>query len=115
MMFTEYKLMCLRGKSEIDVCRTIIQCFTRTLLKWWEIESSPKLLAKMEEELLKDEARDIIHNPNSSTISNMIGALTSMILEHWCGSETEILDKNEVTFMNLKCHKMSQYEDFHKH
>ena len=37
-----------------------------------------------------------------------------MILEHWCGSETEIADKNEVILMNLKCHKMSQYEDFHR-
>lgn len=34
MMYTEYKLMCLRGKSEIDACRTIIQCFTGALLRW---------------------------------------------------------------------------------
>jgi hypothetical protein len=56
----------------------------------------------------------VIHNPDGTVISNMIGALTSMILEHWCGSETEIADKNEVILMNLKCHKMSQYDDFHR-
>lgn len=37
-----------------------------------------------------------------------------MILEHWCGSEIEITNKNEVILMNMKCHKMSQFEDFHK-
>ena len=68
----------------------------------------------MEAKLLKDEARDVIHNSNGSTTSNMIGALTSMILEHWCGSETKIVDKHEVILMNLKCHKMSQYEEFHR-
>ena len=36
MMFIEYKLMCLRGKSEIEACKTIIQCFIGTLLRWWE-------------------------------------------------------------------------------
>lgn len=107
MMFIEYKLMCLRGKSEIEACKTIIQCFTGTLLRWWEIESSPNFLAKMEAEVLKDETGDVNHNPDGTTISNMIGALTSMILEHWCRSETEIQDKNEVILMNLKCHKMS--------
>ena len=68
----------------------------------------------MEEEVLKDEKGDVIHNPDDTVINNMIGALTSMILEHWCGSETEIADKNEVILMNLKCHKISQYEDFHR-
>lgn len=106
--------MCLRGKSEIEAYKAIIQCFIGTLLRWWETESSPKLLAKMEEEVLKDEAGDIINNPYGSTMSKMIGSLTSMILEHWCGSEIEIADKNEVILMNLKCHNMSQYEDFHR-
>ena len=105
MMYTEYKLMCLKGKSDIDACRTIIQGFTGTLLRWWETESSPKLITTMEVEVLKDENGDVIHNPDGSTIINMIGALTSMILEHWCGSETEIADKNEVILMNLKCQK----------
>lgn len=114
MMYTEYKLMCLRGKSEIDACRTIIQCFTRTLLRWWETESSPKLIETMEAEVLKDEKGDVIHNSDGLVISNMIRALTSMILEHWCGSEIEIADKNEVILMNLKCHKMPQYEDFQR-
>lgn len=93
MMYTKYKLMCLRGKSEIDACRTIIQCFTRTLLRWWETESSPDLIKKMEEEVLKDEKGDVIHNPDGTTTGNMIGALTSMVLEHWCGSEAEIAEK----------------------
>lgn len=82
MMFIEYKLMCLRGKSEIEACKTIIQCFTGMLLRWWETESSPKLLAKMEAEVMKDEGGDVIHNPDGTTISKMIGALTSMMLEH---------------------------------
>ena len=37
-----------------------------------------------------------------------------MILEHWCGSEEELDDKYEVILMNLKCNKMSQFEDFHR-
>lgn len=61
----------------------------------------------MQDELLKDEAGDIIHNPDGTTQNNMIGALTSMILEHWCGSKIEIADKHEVILMNLKCNKMS--------
>lgn len=88
MMYTKYKLICLRGKSKIDACRTIIQCFTGTLLRWWETKSSPKIIETMEEEVLKDEKGDVIHNSDGSVIINMIGALTSMILEHWCGSET---------------------------
>ena len=114
IMYTEYKLMCLRGKSEVDACKTIIQCFTGTLLRWWEAESSPKLIETMEAEVLKDEKGDVIHNQDGTVTNNMIGALTSMILEHWCGCEVEIADKHEVILMNLKCHKMSQYDDFHR-
>jgi len=44
MMFTEYKLICLRGKTEVEACKTIIQCFTGTLSKWWETESSLALI-----------------------------------------------------------------------
>lgn len=106
--------MCLRGKSEIEACKTIIQCFTGRLLRWWENESSPALIAKMEEKCLKDAEGNIIHNSDGSVQSNMIRALTSMILEHWCGSEEELADKHEVILMNLKCSKMSQFEDFHK-
>lgn len=68
----------------------------------------------MEEEIFKHENGDVIHNPDGTTISNMIGALTSMILEHWCGSETKIANKNEVILMKLKFHKMSQFEEFYK-
>ena len=64
--------------------------------------------------MLKDEKGDGIHNPDGTVRNNMIGALTSMILEHWCGSETEIANKHEVILMNLKFHKMSQYDDFHR-
>jgi len=114
MMFTEYKLMCLRGKNEIEACKTLIQCFTGTLLRWWETETSPALMTKMENELLKDERGDIIHNDDGTPQSNMIGALTSMIQEHWCGSDTEIADNHEIILMNLKWNKLSQYEDFHR-
>jgi len=40
--------MCMRRKSEIESCKTLIQCFTGTKKSWWEVDSSPKLLAKME-------------------------------------------------------------------
>ena len=114
MTFTEYKLMCLKGKNEVEACKTIIQCFTGTLLRWWETETSPALIAKMENEMLKDEIGDIIHNSDGTPQNNMIGALTFMIIEHWCGFETELADKHEMILMNLKCHKMSQFEDFHR-
>lgn len=61
VMCYEYKLMCLRGKSEIEACKIIIQCFTGTLLRWWETESSSALIAKMEEECLKDTDGNISH------------------------------------------------------
>lgn len=114
MMFTKYKLMCLRGKNKVEACKTIIQCFTGTVLRWWETQSSPDLLDKMEKELLKDEAGDIIHNIDCTPQINMIGALTSMILEHWYDSGTKIADKHEIILMNLKCNNMSQYEYFHR-
>jgi hypothetical protein len=47
-MYVSYKVMCMKGKNEIEVCKSIIQCFTGTLAKWWEIESSPALVEKME-------------------------------------------------------------------
>ena len=106
--------MCLRGKSKVEACKTLIQFFTRILAKWWEIESPPAFIKKMESEVLKDEQGDIVFNPDGTPQSNMIGALTSMILEHWCGSEIEIADKNEMILMNIKFHKLSQYEDFHR-
>ena len=83
--------------------------FYTTLLRWWETESSTALLIKMEAEVLEDEAGDVIHNSDGSTTSNMIGSLTSMILEHWCGSATAIADKNEVILVNLKCHNMKTF------
>ncbi|WP_208081231.1 hypothetical protein, partial [Bacteroides uniformis] len=72
------------------------------------------LITKMENELLHDKVGDIIHNFDGTPQNNMIGALNSLILEHWCGGETELEDKHEMILMNLKCNKMSQYEDFHK-
>jgi hypothetical protein len=38
----------------------------------------------------------------------MIGALTTLILEHWCGTEEELADKHELILMNIKCRKMSE-------
>ena len=68
----------------------------------------------MENEILKDEGGDIIHNLDGSPQSNMIGALTSFILEDWCGGEIELANKHEIILMNIKCNKMSQCEDFHR-
>ena len=68
----------------------------------------------MENEILKDEGGNIIHNTEGDPQSNMIGALTSFILEHWCGGEIELANKHEMILMNIKCSKMSQYEDFHR-
>ena len=39
LMFTEYKIMCLKGKNKVEACKYIIQCFTGRLLRWWEIET----------------------------------------------------------------------------
>jgi hypothetical protein len=44
----------------------------------------------------------------------MIGALTTLILEHWCGTKQEITDKDALIFMNMKWKKMSQYDGFHE-
>jgi hypothetical protein len=44
----------------------------------------------------------------------MIGALTTLILENWCGTEQEIVDKHALILMNTKSKKMSQYDDFHR-
>lgn len=63
-VYTEYKLICMRKKSEIESYKTLIKCFTDTLQRWWEVKYSPKLLAKMEEKFVKDEAGDVIHNEN---------------------------------------------------
>lgn len=83
-------------------------------MRWWEIESSLAIVAKMENELLKDEAGDMIHNSDGDPQRNMIGALTSFILEHWCGGELQISNKHEIILMNIKCNKMSHYEDFRR-
>ena len=56
----------------------------------------------MVEEFVKDEQGDNVLHEDGSAQRKMIGALTSMILEHWFGSETEILDKNSHILMNLK-------------
>jgi hypothetical protein len=38
----------MKGKGEIEACKCLIQCFTGFLSKWWEITSSPLMIAKME-------------------------------------------------------------------
>lgn len=68
----------------------------------------------MEGEFVKDEAGDVIHNENGDPQNNMTGAIASFILEHWCAATIEIANKHEMILMNLKCKKMSQYEDFHR-
>jgi hypothetical protein len=50
----------MKGKSEIESCKSIIQCFIGTLAKWWEIKSSLALVKKMEKEQVKDENGDIV-------------------------------------------------------
>ena len=54
-MYVSYRIMCMKGKGEIEAWKSIIQCFTGTLAKWWEIESSSALVEKMEKETLKDD------------------------------------------------------------
>jgi hypothetical protein len=104
----------MKGKGEVEACKTLIQCFTGTLSKWWETISSPLMISKMEAENLKDEQGDIVYHSDGTAMNNMIGALTTLILEHWCGTETEIAGKHELVLMNMKCRKMSEYEQFHK-
>jgi hypothetical protein len=84
----------MKGKFEIEACKSLIQCFTINLSKWWEINSSPIMIAKMEAEHLKDEQGDIVYHLNGTPQSNIIGALTTLILEHWCGIEEELADKH---------------------
>jgi hypothetical protein len=45
------------------------------------------MITKMESEILRDEHGDIVYHTNGSPQNNMIGALTTAILEHWCGTE----------------------------
>ena len=44
----------------------------------------------------------------------MIGALATMILEHWCGTKNEISDKHALILMISKCKSMTHYDDFHR-
>ena len=113
-MIVEYKLMCVEGKNEVEACKTIIACFTGTLARWWELESSPVMLTKMEQEVLKDEQGDIRFNDDGTPQNNMIGALTALIQEHFCGADFALTDKNELILMKLKCRNINQYEDFHR-
>jgi hypothetical protein len=55
IMYVSYKIMCMKGKSEVEAWKSIIHCFTGTLRKWWEVISSPIMIAKMEAEVLRDE------------------------------------------------------------
>jgi hypothetical protein len=79
-MFVSYKIMCMKGKGEVEACKSLIQCFTGSLSKWWEITSSPLMLAKMEAETLKDEQGDIVYHSDGTPMNNMIGALTTLII-----------------------------------
>lgn len=106
--------MCMKDKTEVEACKSIIQCFNGTLNKWWEVISSPIMIAKMEAEILRDEQGDVVYHIDGTPHNNMIGALTTTILEHWCGTEAELADKHELILMNMKCRKMSEYEEFRK-
>ena len=53
--------MCMSRNSEVESCKTLIQCFTDTLQRWWEAEFSPTLIDKMEAKVVKDEEGDIFH------------------------------------------------------
>jgi hypothetical protein len=68
----------------------------------------------MEKEVLKYEIDDAIYHENGNPQRNMIGSLTTLILRHWCGTEKEIAEKHSLILMNMKCRKMSHYEDFHQ-
>ena len=52
-MIVEYRMMCVEGKTKVQACKTLIACFTGTLARWWELESSPAMITKMEQEVLK--------------------------------------------------------------
>jgi hypothetical protein len=106
--------MCMKDKSETEACKSLIQCFTGTLRKWWEVISSPIIITKMEAEILRDEKGDVVYHLNGTPQNNMIGALTTLIIEQWCGTKEELADKHEMILMNIKCRKMSKYEEFHK-
>jgi hypothetical protein len=67
------------GKGEVEACKSLIQCFTGSLSKWWEITSSPMMIQKMEAENLKDEQGDIVYHSDGTAMNNMIGALTTLI------------------------------------
>jgi hypothetical protein len=113
-MFVSYKIMCMKGKGEVEACKTIIQCFTGTLSKWWEVISSPLNDYKNGIRNLKDEQGDIVYHSDGTPMNNMIGALTTLILEHWCGTEAEISDKHEIVLMNMKCRKCQNMNSFIK-
>lgn len=113
-MYVSYKIMCMKGKPEVEACKSIIQCFMGTLAKWWETESSPALLEKMEKETLEDENGNIIFIEDRFAQNNMIGALTTMILEHWWGIEQKIANKHSIIMMNMKYERMLHCDEFHK-
>jgi hypothetical protein len=81
-MLVAYKIMCMKGKGEVEACKSLIQCFTGSLSKWWETISSPLMLQKLEAEHLKDEQGYLVYHTDGTPMSNMIGALTTLILEH---------------------------------
>jgi hypothetical protein len=78
-MYVSYKVMCMKGKSEVEACKSIIQCFTGTLSKWWEVISSPIMITKMEANFFRDEQGDIVYHINGTPHNNMIGSLTTLI------------------------------------
>ena len=105
--------MCIDGKSKVEACKSLIPCFTGTLARWWELESSPALISSMEAEVLKDENGDVKFHEDGTSMNNMIGALTTLIQQTFCGDDPNISDQNEMILMNLKCRNINQYEDLH--
>lgn len=77
-------------------------------------DDTAAMIEKMEKEVVKDENGDVEFHSDGTPINNMIGALTPLIQEHFCGSWPTVSDKHELVLMNLKCRNINQYEDFHK-
>ena len=68
----------------------------------------------MEAEVVKDENGDVEFHPDGRRINNMIGALTALIQQNFCGDEPNISDQKELILMNLKCRNINQFEYFHR-
>lgn len=60
------------------------------------------MFENMEKEESKDEVGDIVLKEYGFSHNNMVGALTTHILECWCRTEEEIVDKHSIILMNMK-------------